>query len=115
MPSVMARRRNSLRLPGYDYDYAAAGAYFVTACTATRAPLFGALRDSGLALTEYGRTVEMEWQRTVTMWRGAALDEFIVMPDHVHAIAWLNIADGPDNLHPVGRIGIRPPPVNRQT
>lgn len=34
------------------------------------------------------------------------------MPDHVHAIAWLNIADGPDNLHPVGADSY--PPTARQ-
>jgi hypothetical protein len=50
--------RRSIRLPGY--DYAQAGASFVTICTQGRACLFGEIVDGEMRLNEAGRMV-MLW------------------------------------------------------
>ena len=92
---MTGNRRNSLRRHGY--DYASPGAYFVTACTADRLPLFGKIEDGHMALTRFGNIVSDNWQRVVTLRPDTELDEFIVMPDHFHAIVWLNAG-----LHTVG-------------
>ena len=85
---MAGHRRNSLRLQGY--DYASAGAYFVTVCAADRLPLFGMIEDGLVVLTRFGNIVSDDWQRSATQQQSVELDEFIVMPDHFHDIVWLN-------------------------
>jgi hypothetical protein len=48
--------RHSIRLKGY--DYAQAGAYFVTICTRDRECLFGEILDGVMVMNEAGRMVE---------------------------------------------------------
>jgi REP element-mobilizing transposase RayT len=75
--------RRSIRLSGY--DYATAGAYFVTVCTFGREMLF---EDDRL------RTVTKKaWYRLPRRFPHMRLDEFVVMANHVHGILWIT-ADG---------------------
>lgn len=71
--------RRSIRLPGY--DYAGAGAYFVTVCTHERECIF----DD----TELKAVAEKVW-RAVVGASGGPDDEFVVMPNHVHGIIWIS-------------------------
>ena len=82
-------RRPSLRLCGQDYR--PPDAYFITACTLNWEPLFGVVVDGEMRLNEYGWIVQVEWLRTPLVRPCAALDSFVVMPDHFHGI--LVIAD----------------------
>ena len=79
----MERRRRS-RLDGF--DYAARGAYFVTACVARRRPLLGRHTGESVSLTQLGRLVEARLRATPDHDGSIGIDEFIVMPDHLHAI-----------------------------
>jgi putative transposase len=85
--------RRSIRLPGY--DYAAAGAYFVTISTQDRACLFGELVAGEMRLNGLGRIVQAEWLRSETIRREIALDEFVVMPNHIHGIVIISPSDPP--------------------
>ena len=76
--------RRSLRLPAYDYSQA--GAYFVTICTQNRECLFGEVKDGGMILNGLGLVVTEEWLRSTEIRREIELDEFIVMPNHLHGI-----------------------------
>lgn len=78
------RHRSSLRLKGYDYSQP--GAYFVTMCTQSRECLFGEIANDEVMLNEYGKVVEEEWLKTPRMRTRVELDEFVVMPNHLHAI-----------------------------
>ncbi len=51
--------RGSLRLPGY--DYAQAGAYFVTVCTRNRECLFGTIVNGEMRLNAVGEIVHSVW------------------------------------------------------
>ncbi len=84
-PSIHHRR--SIRLP--DYDYSQAGVYFVTICTYEKESLFGEIRDRRMELTNYGRLVELEWQRLEQRFSRIKNGEFSIMPNHLHGI--LNI------------------------
>ena len=53
------RRRQSLRLP--EFDYAAAGAYFVTICTKGRVCVLGDVVDGEVRLSDFGRLVNSDW------------------------------------------------------
>jgi REP element-mobilizing transposase RayT len=83
--------RRSIRLRGH--DYAQAGAFFVTLCVQGRICLFGHVADGVVELTDIGRIVAEEWERTPALRPNVELDEFIVMPDHVHGIVIITQRD----------------------
>lgn len=72
-------RRKSIRLPSYDYT--TAGAYFVTICADRRQPLFDQ--------PDLHQCLVQTWQSLPVRFPGIALDEFVIMPDHIHFIVWL--------------------------
>ncbi len=76
--------RRSIRLKGY--DYAQAGAYFVTICTQDRECLFGDIVEGTMWLNDAGQMVEDEWSRTSAVRPNVQLDAFVVMPNHIHGI-----------------------------
>jgi REP element-mobilizing transposase RayT len=80
-------RRPRLRLP--HHDYATAGAYFMTICADGRACLFGDIVDGEVRLSEYGAIVREEWVRSGVLRPEMELDVFVVMPNHLHGIAWI--------------------------
>jgi REP element-mobilizing transposase RayT len=84
------RHRRSIRLPGYDYT--SAGAYFVTLLIHQRQHLFGTLANGEVQLTTWGRLAETEWRRLPERFHGLLIDTFVIMPDHLHAILWINTA-----------------------
>ena len=79
--------RRSIRLPSHDYGEE--GPYLVTVCTDERLHLLGRVLGSGVALTSFGEVASEEWSRTSDLREGIELDEFIVMPNHVHGIVWI--------------------------
>jgi len=81
------RQRRSVRLA--HYDYSGEGAYFFTISVHDRACLFGEVVDGVMRLNELGQVVNAEWLRTSVLRPQVALDEFIVMPNHFHAIVTL--------------------------
>ena len=85
-------RRRSIRLP--DYDYAQAGAYFVTIVTKDRACLFGEIVGGEMRLNGFGRIVQAVWDGLPSHYPGVECDEFVVMPNHVHGILLLNVGAG---------------------
>jgi REP element-mobilizing transposase RayT len=72
-------RRRSIRLQ--QHDYKRSGNYSVTTCTARRVPLFASL--------DLRRATEDAWNWLPTCFSHVVLDEFIIMPDHVHFIVTL--------------------------
>jgi len=102
------RERKSMRLP--DYDYSMPGAYFVTACTRNRDLLFDT--------PETKLAVESAWHSLPNIFANIELDEFIVMPNHVHCILCIT-REGSYRLHlgtwkndDVRRVGQLPNPTN---
>ena len=73
-------RRPSLRLP--NYDYTSTGAYFVTICAKERKPIF--------EISELHQFILGIWQALPERFPSITLDEFVIMPDHVHGILWLD-------------------------
>lgn len=76
-----------------EYDYTAPGLYFITLCTHRRAPLFGTIARGIVRLTPVGELVQKLWSETAKVRPGVALDAYIVMPDHLHAILSLPYAE----------------------
>jgi putative transposase len=84
--------RRSIRLKGY--DYAQAGAYFVTMCTRDRACRFGDVVDGQMQVNQYGQVVADSWLWLSGRYPYVGLDEWVVMPNHLHGIIILTEPDG---------------------
>ena len=78
------RHRRSIRLPAYDYSQG--GACFVTICAQHRRCLFGAVVRHQVSLTPCGSIAKDTWQWLSQQYEYVTLDEWIVMPNHVHGI-----------------------------
>ncbi|MGM0545474.1 MAG: transposase [Bacteroidota bacterium] len=76
--------RQSIRLKGYDYSKP--GYYFITICVVNRYCFFGKIVDGQMILNKYGQIAKKEWFRTEKLRDNVCLDEFIVMPNHLHGI-----------------------------
>ena len=96
MASGHMPNRRTLRLPGYDYSLP--GAYFITICTQDRACVFGTVVDDTVHLNDLGRMVDATWTELPTHCQGLHLDQFTIMPNHLHAIAFLSGSS--DQNHP---------------
>lgn len=89
----------SARLPAWDYRWA--GAYGVTICVRDRQPWFGTVAGDHVHLSETGQIVAREWSRIPLARPYILLDEWIVMPDHMHGILIFgNVPDAGDAREP---------------
>ena len=83
-------KRKALRLKSFDYS--SEGFYFVTICTQDRQCLFGAVVGAGpgagpqMVLNDAGYMVKSIWNEMPDYYPGVYIDEFVVMPNHVHGI-----------------------------
>ena len=77
-------RIKSTRLP--NRDYSSNGAYYVTICTKNRECFLGEIINEKMVLSEIGRIVHKFWYEIPQYFGNVILDEFIIMPDHVHGI-----------------------------
>jgi REP element-mobilizing transposase RayT len=91
--------RRSIRLRGFDYS--TAGAYFVTICTQQKEHVFGEIKGGRCELSLVGRMAEYWWLELPRHFVAVQLDEFVMMPNHIHAIVWLVGADR--CVRPMGR------------
>jgi len=76
--------RKQLRLRGYDYAFP--GVYFVTICSAGKRPVFGSIRGESIVLSRAGEIVRCEWIALVERFARLVLDEFVIMPNHLHDV-----------------------------
>jgi REP element-mobilizing transposase RayT len=80
-------RRRSIRL--MDYDYTQDGAYFLTVCAYKRECMLGAIVGDEMVMNEFGNIVRDEWLKTATIRAEVELDEYVVMPNHFHAVLFI--------------------------
>jgi putative transposase len=83
--------RRSIRLK--DYDYSSGGAYFITICVKNRECLFGEIIEGKMNLSEIGEIAHNNWLNIPEHFNNVILDEFVVMPNHIHGILILNPAE----------------------
>jgi REP element-mobilizing transposase RayT len=76
------------------WDYGSNAAYFVTICTKNRKYFFGNMDGSRMIASETGKIARECWEMIAERFSGIKLDEFILMPNHIHGII---IIDKPKN------------------
>jgi len=85
----MEKYRGKYRIPSARWaawDYASNAAYFITICTAQREHYFGTVVSDLMELTAVGRAALNCWNEIPAHFPFVVLDEFVVMPNHVHGI-----------------------------
>ncbi len=83
--------QHSTRLPHYDYSQP--GAYFVTVVTYERACLFGEIREGEVWLSAIGQIVDRAWREIPEHFAGVTVDDYVIMPNHVHGVIWIENVD----------------------
>ncbi len=78
----------SARAPWWDYGQDAA--YFVTICTKDRKHFFGDVVNGVMKLSHVGIIADLLWNEIKNHANHIGLDEYVVMPNHVHGILILN-------------------------
>lgn len=81
-------RIESSRLYGYDYSWP--GFYFITICTKDRECFFGEINNNKVQLSKVGKIASKFWFKIPKHFLFVKLDEFIVMPNHIHGILIIN-------------------------
>lgn len=111
MEKELIRSRKSIRLK--EYDYSSPGAYFVTICLHDRACILGQVVDEAVRMSDLGRVVVDQWRRIPAFFGHVALDEFQVMPNHVHGIILIERPPQPvgANKSEVSASSKEPPPA----
>jgi REP element-mobilizing transposase RayT len=69
-----------------DWDYSSPGCYFVTVCEKTKSPVFGAIEKNRMVLNKLGMVARDCWIGIPNHFPFVTLDEYCIMPDHVHGI-----------------------------
>jgi len=81
-------RIQSHRMP--NWDYAGSGYYFITIVTQNRECNLGEIvktsDGASVNLSDFGKIVKNEWYKSFDIRNELFLDEFIIMPNHLHAI-----------------------------
>jgi len=90
-------RTTPARLQGWDYG--SHGLYYVTVCTKNREHYFGEIMTGDdqetayLEATTIGQIANDNWLKIPEFSSFVELDDFVVMPDHMHGILFINKPD----------------------
>lgn len=85
-------RSQSNRLP--EFDYTQGFWYYVTICTKGMTTYFGKVENGKMKLNNYGKIAHDYW-RELPEHLSASIDEFVIMPNHMHGII---ILENEDNI-----------------
>jgi putative transposase len=131
--------RRSIRLA--EYDYSKGGAYFITICTRNGEPILANAQKPGVnvwvalaathpletppnpesdsvlqfELTPIGEIVDHNWRMLPVRFSMVSLDEYFIMPNHLHGIMVINESDQSQQRDAGKRVGARPTPTVPKT
>ena len=89
-------RIKSARATWHDYN---GGRYFITICTKNREHFFGNIDSDIMQLSEIGKYAEQNLQNINIHYPYAEIPLFVVMPNHIHAIVFIDVAHCRDEAH----------------
>lgn len=72
------------------WDYSKYGYYFVTICTKNKRIYFGDVVDENTLLNNVGEKVKEIWLEIRNQFANVELDEFVIMPNHLHGIIFIS-------------------------
>ncbi len=105
---MCAKYQNKYRIEScrlQEHDYGRNGAYFITICTEKRKNYFGEIIETNridfpneMRLNSTGEIAKKFWGEIPNFFPFVLLDEFIVMPNHIHGIIVINKPDNKPNV-----------------
>lgn len=81
---MVVKQRKPNRLKGFDYS--SNGYYFVTICIKDRQEYFGGIVNNKMILNKCGEIINKCWFEIPNHFPLVELDEFQIMPNHIHGI-----------------------------
>ena len=90
------RYKNRYRIPSSrlkSWNYSSAGWYYVTICTQDRICYFGNITNRKTNLSTIGNITKQFWKEIPKHFNKVLLDEYTIMPNHVHGIIIINRRD----------------------
>lgn len=84
-------RIESNRLKGYNYW--SDGWYFITICTKDRKHYFGCVVDGKMVLNEMGKIINDEIVDLKNHFKYIEIYEYVIMPNHMHVVMFLNVGN----------------------
>ncbi len=99
---IMDRFQNKYRIQSHrmpQWDYSSDGIYFITMVTQNRECQLGSIRNGEILLSDFGKIVHDEWLVSFDIRHELLLDEYIIMPNHLHAIIVLDSGINRPNSH----------------
>lgn len=88
---IRSKERRLNRLP--EYDYSQSGYYYVTLCTKGKISYFGRVVNENMSLSKIGDIAKSRWQEIPSHYENVRIDQFIVMPNHIHGIIIIDSGD----------------------
>jgi putative transposase len=112
----MEKFQNTFRVPSArlkNYDYGSHGLYFITICTKNKEHYFGSIVEThnnaspivntkpypethcyaSLRETDIGKIAIECWRKILEFFPFVELDQFVLMPNHIHGIIFINKPD----------------------
>lgn len=89
------RHRKLNRLRGYNYSQP--GGYFVTICVKDRIDHFGKITGGKVVFSEYGQIANVIWLAIDKHYHNVDIDQYVIMPNHIHGIIFINHSENVDN------------------
>ncbi len=106
-------RIESTRLKGYDYSDP--GLYFITICTYNREPILGEIKNGVMSFSHEGEIVREEWEKSFVIRSELFCDEYVIMPNHIHAILQIKNTPIENTVETSGRTSLPDPTHSRIT
>lgn len=110
----MEKFKNKYRITSHrkpNWDYSSEAFYFLTIVTQNRECRLGKIIDNEMILSEMGKIVQQEWLKSFDIRNELILHEFILMPNHLHAIVEIYHSNNHElNTHtvePHGRVALQ--------
>lgn len=101
MDQVLPVRR-SIRLSGFDYS--SNNLYFVTICTKNRQSIFVGADyhpPASIQFNEIGKIAKQYWEEIPQHYPYVSLDQYIIMPNHIHGIIMIEHKTRADDNPPL--------------
>jgi putative transposase len=76
-----------------EFDYSAPAWYYITICACDKKRIFGNVTNENMILNKTGLIAKECWNNIPKHFSFTELDEYVIMPNHIHGILIINCED----------------------